>query len=145
MLRVGMCDVGCKSVAARFRGSDGGHDDRGDLVALAHAVGQPLTNDGRPASQSGEAASFVKGQLGGWDDAGFDKEFEPIGRLVSLGLPSSSPSVLDDGVHGLELFSLDPPAIPAVSTWGLTVLTLSEPRKRLHSEVKQAHGRELAA
>lgn len=75
-------DVGSGSVSALLCGSNGRHDDRGNLVALAHQVGELCERD----------------------DAGFDKEFEPISGFVGFGLPSRSrsrigrvhPSVLDD-------------------------------------------------
>jgi len=82
-----MCDVGCESIAACFRRFDGRHDDGRDLVALTHQVGE----------------------LGLREDAGFDKEFEPIGGLVGFGLPPWSPSVLDDG----ELVDEIGPRFPA--------------------------------
>jgi len=63
-----------------FRRFDGGHDDRGDFVAFAHQVGQ----------------------LGGRDDAGFDKEFEPISGLVGF--------FFDDGELVDEIGSRFPPA-----------------------------------
>ena len=73
-------DVGCGSVSALLGGSNRGHDDRGDLVAFAHEVGE----------------------LGGRDDAGFDKEFESISGLVCF--------FLDDGELVDEIGSRFPPA-----------------------------------
>ena len=73
-------DVGCGSLSALLGGSDGSDDDRGDLVAFAHQVGE----------------------LGVREDAGFDEEFEPVRGLVGF--------FLDDGELVDEIGSRFPAA-----------------------------------
>jgi len=68
------CDVGCGSDSAFLRSANRGDDDRRNLVAFAHPVGE----------------------LGVRDDPRFDEEVEPIRGFVGFGLPPWSPSVFDD-------------------------------------------------